>query len=134
MDGKESLKTDRGVLGLPHDNVHRLQLVRESVTIHDFDRPILVTYIYKLSLDILVFLVVESVLQITIGCGTQDFIFCFYKVHSPMNNNIRKLFYFCFLRVFLCKTQHNNNKTKYSYLFSFLEPSKPKWLNTSFLI
>lgn len=80
--------------------MHRLHLVRESVTVHDFDRTILVTYIYKLSLDILVFLVVESVLQITIGCGTQDFIFCFYKVHSPMKKNIRKLFYFCFLRVY----------------------------------
>lgn len=45
------------------------------MTVHDFDRPILVTYMYKLSLDILVFLVVESVLQITIGCGTQDLCF-----------------------------------------------------------
>lgn len=118
MDGKESLKTDRGVLGLPQDNVHRLQLVRESVTIHDFDRPILVTYIYKLSLDILVFLVFESVLQRTIGCGTQDFIFCFYKVHSPMNKNIRKLFYFCFLRVFCVK--HNTTTTKQKTVICFL--------------
>lgn len=96
------------------------------MTVHDFDRTILVTYIYKLSLDILVFLVFESVLQRTIGCGTQDFIFCFYKVHSPMNKNIRKLFYFCFFKGFLCKTQHNNNKTKYSYFFFFLRTIKTK--------